>query len=88
MMLSFSMTASFGSAARAIKSEVEALAANAHLAKVYVCDTEKGPGQADHDLLQAARWLEIAARDLRTLHARVESLRQDRAEPPHMMAAE
>lgn len=71
----------FGSAARALLREAEKLATDAHMANVYASDTINGEGQADFDLLQAAKCLELAARDCRLLHAKVKAMRTDLTTP-------
>lgn len=77
----------FGGRARAIKDTVRSFATDAHCASIYVEDTIKGAGEADGDLLLAAQYLEDAARDLRTLRARIEQMRADRFNPV-LIAAE
>ncbi len=67
----------FGVAATRIKMDADKLSRDVHLAQVYAKDTARAAGQADFDLLHAAASLELAARDCRLLHARVEQLRAD-----------
>jgi len=78
---------SFGNRACRIKAAVRELSSDAHLARIYVKDTAGGPGEADFDLLHTAHSLELAARDLRHLHARVEQMRADLSNP-ELIAAE
>jgi len=77
----------FGHRAKEIRDMAQAFATAAHCAAVYVDDTASGASTAEYDLLQAAKHLEEAAGDLRTLHARIEQMRTDRANPV-LLAAE
>jgi hypothetical protein len=77
----------FGDRARKIKAASRTLCSDAHLARVYVKDTADHAGEADFDLLNAAYSLELAARDLRQLHARIEQQRAD-LHNPVLIAAE
>jgi len=71
----------FGAAVTSIKREVDQIARDAHMARVYVDDTAESMGQADYDLLYAAKCLELAARDLRLLHARLQEMRGEPKNP-------
>lgn len=71
----------FGMRAKAIKASARSIAKDARSVEVYVEDTANGPGEADYDLLHAARDLEEAARELRLLHARIETTRGDKLTP-------
>ncbi|NBJ13307.1 hypothetical protein [Microvirga arsenatis] len=77
----------FGVAASRIKMDADKLSRAVHLALVYAKDTARGAGQADFDLLHAAACLELAARDCRLLHAKVQQLRADQNNPA-LIAAE
>jgi hypothetical protein len=77
----------FGAAVTRIKRDADKLARDAHMARVYAKDTAQSIGQADYDLLYAAQCLELAARDLRLTHAKVQQLRAD-LNNPHLIAAE
>ena len=77
----------FGTAVTSIKRDADKLARDAHMARVYAKDTTASIGQADYDLLYAAQCLELAARDLRLTHAKVQQLRSDQANPV-LIAAE
>jgi len=77
----------FGAAVTSIKRDADKLARDAHMARVYAKDTAESIGQADYDLLYAAQCLELAARDLRLTHAKVQQLRADQSNPV-LIAAE
>ena len=78
---------SFGAAVTSIKRDADQLARDAHMARVYARDTGESIGQADYDLLYAAQCLELAARDLRLTHAKVQQCRADLSNPV-LVAAE
>ena len=78
---------SFGVTVTSIKRDADKLARDAHMARVYAKDTATSIGQADYDLLYAAQCLELAARDLRLTHAKVQQLRSDQNNPV-LVAAE
>ena len=69
----------FGAAVTSIKRDADQIARDAHMARVYAKDTAESIGQADYDLLYAAQSLELAARDLRLTHAKVQQFRADQA---------
>ncbi|MFC4172671.1 hypothetical protein ACFOYU_11460 [Microvirga sp. GCM10011540] len=71
----------FGQRAKEIRDQAQAFATAAHCAAIYVDDTASGASTADYDLLQAAKFLEDSARDLRQLHARIEQTRADQTTP-------
>jgi hypothetical protein len=77
----------FGHRAAAIKATARAFSRDARCAEIYVQDTTAGYGEADFDLLYAAADLEATARELRQLHARIEQMRADLANPT-LQAAE
>lgn len=74
----------FGQRAKHIMDQARAFATCASVARTYIQDTPSGPSTPDYDLLQAAKYLEDAARDLRQLHARLEDQRGSKeAAPAH-----
>jgi hypothetical protein len=85
---------SFGSNADRLKIETSRLANQVRAISRYIQDTKSRPGQADYDLLFAAEMLEHgarqaveSARELRSLHARIEQQRADLSNP-RLIAAE
>lgn len=76
-----SIFSTFGHRAKAVKATARAFARDARLADVYVADTANGPGEADYDLLHAARDLEDAARELRRLHGDIQNRRDEQSKP-------
>ncbi len=67
----------FGQRAKEILHMAQSFASCAQTANVYVHDTIGSEGQADHDLLLTAAYLEEAARDLRQLHCKIHAMRQE-----------
>jgi hypothetical protein len=74
----------FGVAAKKLLMDADKLARDVHLARVYAHDTARSAGQADFDLLQAAHCLELAARDARQLHARIQEMRGEHPASPRI----